>query len=375
MSLAEDLASLPAAVRARLDAHRFDAARFLELARRLGDAAQMDNHVRGTLAAPGPGDVESLPAAGTPESTKFREQGLELLRKEQCALVVLAGGMATRMGGVVKALEPALHGKTFLELRLAEQRSLEALAKTTVPLWLMTSSSTDAKIRAALGGAVDGKRIATFPQRLSLRLTPEGAIFKDDQGEPSEHAPGHGDLPDALVDSGLLGTFIDGGGRYVMVANLDNLGATLDPAIVGYHVARGRPVTCEVVDKLASDKGGIPVRHDGRTVVLEEFRIPPSFDPAQVRVFNTNTFHFDASALAAKDIKWTYFVVEKKVAGRPAIQFERLINELTSYLDTTYLRVPRTGAESRFLPIKDREELARRQPEIEAVARSRGMIA
>jgi UTP--glucose-1-phosphate uridylyltransferase len=160
-----------------------------------------------------------------------------------------------------------------------------------------------------------------------------------------------------------------------MVANLDNLGATLDPAIVGFHVARGRPVTCEVVDKLASDKGGIPVRHDGRTVVLEEFRIPPSFDPAQVRVFNTNTFHFDASALAAKDTQWTYFVVEKKVSGRPAIQFERLINELTSYLDTTYLRVPRTGAESRFLPIKDREELARRQPEIEAVARSRGMIA
>jgi UTP--glucose-1-phosphate uridylyltransferase len=373
--LADDLAGLPASILARLKAHAFDVPRFLQLAKRLEDPAKMDNHVKGKLAAPEAGDIEDLPPPGSKEAGRFRDRGLEMLGKGRCALVVLAGGMATRMGGVVKALEPALPGKTFLELRLAERRSLERQSGGMVPLWLMTSDATDAKIRLALGSAFDGERVAVFSQRLSVRLTPEGALFRDAENNPSEHAPGHGDLPDALKDSGLFQRFLDRGGEYLMVANLDNLGATLDPTIVGFHRSHGKPVTCEVVDQLESDRGGIPVRHEGRVAVLEEFRIPPHFDPASVRVFNTNTFHFDAKALAALSLEWTYFVVKKQVEGRPAIQFERLINEVTSHLDTAYLRVPRSGAQSRFLPVKDREELARRHDEIEAVARSRGMLA
>jgi UTP--glucose-1-phosphate uridylyltransferase len=36
--------------------------------------------------------------------------------------------------------------------------------------------------------------------------------------------------------------------------------------------------------------------------------------------------------------------------------------------------VPREGTASRFLPVKDVPELERRRPEIEAVARARGML-
>ncbi len=60
--------------------------------------------------------------------------------------------------------------------------------------------------------------------------------------------------------------------------------------------------------------------------------------------------------------------------GRPAIQFERLLQEMTAALDAIYLRIPRDGAESRFLPVKDMDELAARRSEIEAVARDRGML-
>ena len=38
------------------------------------------------------------------------------------------------------------------------------------------------------------------------------------------------------------------------------------------------------------------------------------------------------------------------------------------------VRVSRDGKTSRFLPVKDNDELARRRPEIEIVARNRGMI-
>jgi UTP--glucose-1-phosphate uridylyltransferase len=208
-----------------------------------------------------------------------------------------------------------------------------------------------------------------------VRLTPEGTVFIDDEGQPSLHAPGHGDFVDCLKASGLLSQFVSEGGKYLMVTNLDNLGGGLDPVVIGQHLAHGKPVTCEVVDKEGADRGGIPARLDERPVILEEFRIPPSFDPQTVSVFNVNTFAFNAQVLSDLEMDWSYFEVLKKVDGRPAVQYERLINEVTFQLETRYLRVPRHGASSRFLPVKDHDELARRQPELEALALARGMIA
>ncbi len=371
--LLAELEALPHSLAEHLATYRFDRARFLELSARLS-REPTDNRVRGAVEPPGPGDIHDLPEPGSAEAREAEAMGLEHLRQRRAALVVLAGGMATRMGGVVKALVEALPGKTFLDLRLAEQRSLEQRIGHPVPLWLMTSEATDAKIRQYLGGRLDGERIRVFPQRLSLRLSPEGTLFRDSSGNPSDHAPGHGDLIDALRDSGTLAHFLGNGGQTITVANLDNLGATLDPVVLGLHLRSGKPLSCEVVDKRDSDRGGIPVRHGARTVVLEEFRLPEGFDAARVRVFSTNTFHMDARVVAKVDLPWTYFTVSKTVDGRPAIQFERLLNELTDHMDTNYLRVPRSGSASRFLPVKDPAELDARRGEIEIVARARGML-
>jgi len=373
-TLAEQLDALPADVTALLARHGFDRARFLALSERVRAGTSADNRVSGDVTAPAPGDVSDLPVEGSDEHARLRELGLGVLARGECALVVLAGGMATRMGGVVKALVEAVPGHTFLDLRLAEVDHVARTAGHAPPFWLMTSHATDTGIREALGSRLDGDAVAVFSQHLSLRITPSGDLYLDGEGRPSEHAPGHGDLPDALRASGLLQRFVERGGKTVMVANLDNLGAALDPVVLGWHLSHGNPVSCEVVDKLGSDRGGIPVRWNGRPVVLEEFRLPQGFDPASVRVFNTNTFHFDARALLGLDMDWTFFVVEKKADGKPVIQFERLIGEVTSHLDTRFIRLPRDGADSRFLPVKDNDELARRRSEIELVARKRGML-
>ena len=111
--------------------------------------------------------------------------------------------------------------------------------------------------------------------------------------------------------------------------------------------------------------------------VLEEFRIPPSFDPATVRVFNTNVFHFDARAIQDLNISLDQHVLHREEEGGRSVgvvQFERLVNEVTSYLPTAYLHMPRDGAASRFLPVKDNDELALRVPEILAVTRARGIL-
>jgi UTP--glucose-1-phosphate uridylyltransferase len=74
------------------------------------------------------------------------------------------------------------------------------------------------------------------------------------------------------------------------------------------------------------------------------------------------------------EVPWTFFRVEKSVGEAKAIQFERLLGELTSYLDTRFLRLPRSGAGSRFLPVKDFAELDARRDAIRLVAEARGML-
>ncbi len=373
-TLEAQLAALPADLQTTLTACGFNAARLIELSRPLQNGVAADNLVKGTLAPPAAGDVVRLPAPGSAEHARLSALGRASLERGEYALVVLAGGMATRMGGVVKALLDAVPGKSFLDLRLREVEVIRERYGALPPLWLMTSQSTDDKIKAALGDRRKGDDVATFLQELSLRLTPDGNVFLGADGRPSEHAPGHGDLPDALKRSGLLERFVQRGGKTLMMTNIDNLGGTIDPLILGFHLAHGLPVTSEVVDKLGSDRGGIPVRLNDKPCVLEEFRIPASFDPATVRVFNTNLFHFDAKALLELNMPWTFFTVTKKVEGHSVIQFERLVNEVTSVLPTQYLHLPRTGDHSRFLPVKDNDELAARLPEIQAVAKAHGWL-
>ena len=377
MPLDQQLAALSPETLARLKTRGFDPERLRAWARDLGKGREARNRLPGTVEPPAPGDVVDAPVPGTAEHARLDALGLEALRCGQVALCLLAGGMATRMGGVVKSLVEALPGKTFLDLRLAENAHLQRLGGHRVPLWLMTSEPTDGPIRKALEGKIDGDYLATFEQFVSPRLTKSAAnaeLFLDEHGQPSVHATGHGDLPDALRASGLLDKFLARGGRVVVIANIDNLGATVDPAIVGYHLSRGVPVTVELVDKVGSDRGGGPVRWNGKPIITEEFRLPIGFDPTTVPVFNTNTFLVDATALDTLAMDWTYVEVEKKIGAQTAVQFERLLGEITAELPSQFLRVPREGTVSRFLPVKDTSELERRRPEIEAIARARGML-
>jgi UTP--glucose-1-phosphate uridylyltransferase len=368
--LDSDLASIPPADRAVLEEGGFDEQVLRGWASDLLHRGPDANRVTGEVRLPRGGDVPELPPPDSDEGRRLAVAGRGAIERGELAVVVLAGGMATRMGGVVKALVDAVSGTTFLEARIAEREHWERVAGRPFPMWLMTSHATDGPIRQALGDRLDGERVAVFRQSASPRLTPEGRLFREADGRPSLHATGHGDLQDALRRSGLLERFVAGGGRYLWIANLDNLGAAVDPLVLGWHLDHSAPLTVEVVDKEPGDRGGIPVRLDGRLVVLENFRLPRGFDEDGVPVFNTNTFLVDAERLVDLDMPWTWFRVEKTVDGRPAIQFERLVGELTSSLDSRFVKVPRTGLASRFLPAKDWQELKRHQEQIAARLRS-----
>ena len=344
----------------------YDEAFQAELARRATQPSA--NAVTGVLAPLPPEALVSLPALGTAERARLRTVGLELVRAGKVGAVILAGGMATRFGGVVKAVVPALDELSFLELKQADIAALPG----KVPTLVMSSFATHEAIRLHVKAQKLGK-LDVFPQFVALRLTPQGELFHEANGEASPYATGHGDLTFALRRSGALQRFRDAGGTTLMMSNVDNLGATLDPAIIALHHELGGAITVEVVAKVPGDKGGAPALLDGVPQIIEGFRFPPAFDQDSIGVFNTNTFVFDAAAID-RDFDLPYYRVEKQVDGAKVIQFERLAGELTSRLPTRFVRVDREGPDTRFLPVKDPEELARQQPLIALVASSRRSI-
>lgn len=359
-----------------LQRYGFDLETFASLCERVrrGEAGPDHNRIAGRVEPPEAGDVTALPALGTDARARLTARGLDCIARGGVGVLVLAGGMATRFGGVVKAGVEAVDGRSFLELKLRDVQNLAERTGARVPVYLMTSFATDDEVsRLASSMTTPGAPVRTFPQLVSLRLTPEGELFRGEDGRASAYAPGHGDLPFALRRAGLLAAFRDQGGELFYMSNVDNLGATLDPALIGMHLEAGAAVTAEVVDKLPGDKGGAPARVDGALQIVEAFRFPEGFDQDRIGVFNTNSFVLTAEALD-RDFPLTWFAVRKQVDGRDALQLERLVGQLTAFLPSAFVRVERGGPDGRFQPAKDPEELAARRDEIRAILTARGVL-
>lgn len=359
------LDELDPATRALLERFGFDEARFEEQRSALADGrlSVAGNVVRGTVEPPRPEDLIALPALGTAEREEAREAGLEALRAGAVAHVVMAGGMATRFGGVVKAAVEVLPGRSFLDLSLSFTARLERALGAHVPTAVMTSFATDEVVREHLAG-LDVPPPRVFGQFVSLRLEPDGHVFRGADGRPSPYGPGHGDLLDAIRLSGTLDALRREGVRHVLVANVDNLGARVDPLVVGAHLLQGRSMTVEVARK-EGDTGGAPARVDGRLRLVEGPCFPPDFDQSTIRVFNTNTSLIDVEALE-RPVELTWIVAEKEVEGRRVVQLERLYHELAVLVPTTYLEVPRDGPSGRFMPVKEPADLERIRPDVVA---------
>jgi UTP--glucose-1-phosphate uridylyltransferase len=360
------LDEVDAATRAVLERYGFDADRFEALRGRVarGELTPESNVVRGAVEPPTADDVDRLPGPGEPGHAEAHGAGVEALRAGRVAQVVLAGGMATRFGGVVKGVVEVIHGRSFLDVKLAETARLADEIGATVPVALMTSFATDAVTREHVG-RLEVPEPDYFPQFVSLRLEPSGALFRDGAGAVSLHGPGHGDLFDALRLSGLLERLRAQGVEHVAVSNVDNLGARIDPAVVGAHLLAGTPLTIEVAAK-DGDAGGAPARVAGRLRVVEGPCFPPGFDQGSIPVFSTNTATVALEAIAGPvELSWMY--VSKQVDGRPAVQLERLYHELSALVPTTCLEVPRGGARGRFMPVKTPEDLPRVRADLEAM--------
>jgi UTP--glucose-1-phosphate uridylyltransferase len=350
---------------ALLKQYGFDSIPFSDLVRRLktGSMSAQANRLHGPVELPEEDAYARLPEMGSTRALELAAIGQAAIDAGQVGAVVLNGGMATRFGGLAKGVTEAVAGHSFLDLKL---RQVARAGRGRVPVLLMNSFATQEPTREYLASIGTPCRVQSFTQMISLRCTPSGDLFFGRSGSPSLHAPGHGDLPIALQRSGVLQEFIERGGRWLTVSNVDNLGASLDPRVIGLHIEGGAQMTVEIVRTSQNDVGGFPAVVDGRMIIVEAFRAPASFDLTTIPVFNTNTFVFDARALLGSfELDW--FAAFKKVDGQDVVQFERLVGQLTEFMTVAWLLVPRNGSHSRFIPIKVPADLELRKKELMAM--------
>jgi UTP--glucose-1-phosphate uridylyltransferase len=322
-------------------------------------------------------DIE--PVVELPDSTQFaayRESGSRAVHRT--VVIKLNGGLGTGMGlEKAKSLLEVRDGLTFLDLIARQILATRADTGAAIPLLLMNSSRTAAE-------SVDV--LSTYPElphtdlpsgfiqnRVpKLRASDLSPAKQPDQEDLGWCPPGHGDLYTALAGSSLLATLLGHGFDYAFVSNADNLGAVLDPGILGFMVENNHDFLMEAADRSAADrKGGHLCRlPDGRLALRESAQCRPGDEAAfqdvgRHRFFNTNNLWLHLPSLAvALDENGGYLPLDtivnhKRLDPRdpdssPVLQLETAMGAAVSLFErAAAVRVPRR----RFSPVKNTDDL------------------
>ncbi len=338
--------------------------------------------------------------------------------------------------------------RSFMELKLANARAAEEEYGGIIPVWILNSYFTEEKTKSILkdndnfgkaevftycqgimkrvlptvddlklhygqalaklekkfGGLSSGQERKALAQEISghreeligwineLRGRAGNEIEADDE-KKRYNPPGHLDTTLWLVldQSRPLLKMIELGVEYILISNIDNLGALVDPALPGLLSLRekdGIRILCEVSTKPPGQKGGALARiydpEEDRewTQIIEEFAFPLDFDQDRIPEFNNAAYTvsvqtlleiFDLTreelgTLSQEELvfkvkgvtdRLPVYVAMKELKTDsggdvlPVVQFERLQGDLTRLLKPLAVKT-----EDRFFPVKKREDIS-----------------
>jgi hypothetical protein len=369
---------------------------------------------------------------------RYRQIGMEVLAEGEVAVVSLAGGVGSRWtkgAGVVKALSPfcrlAGRHRTFIEVHLAKSRKTSQTCGTAVPHVVTTSYLSHEAIASYLAteenygyagplllspGCSIGLRMVPMerdlrfaweelPQQLldeqaqKVRESLHSALIEwvRHMGEGRNytailpllclHPVGHWyELPN-LLRNGVLKMLLAERPqlRYLMMHNIDTVGADVDPALLGLHVKRGVAMTMEVIPRHLEDRGGGLARVNGRVRLVEGLALPGDEIESRLSYYNSATAWIDVDRMLALfgldredlDDERKVIVAVRRVAARmptyitlkdvkkrwgkgqediyPVAQFEKLWGDMTALpeFDCHFVAVPRVRGQQ----LKDPSQL------------------
>ena len=267
-------------------------------------------------------------------------------------MVTLAAGAGSRWtqgAGVVKALHPfcklAGRHRTFIETHLAKSRRVSREVGTAIPHIFTTSYLTHAPTAEFLARqnnyGYEGPLLLSPGRSVGLRMIPTVRDLRfaweempqqilDEQqqkvrdslrhalidwaraaGEASDytdnlplqclHPVGHWYEVPNLLRNGVLARLLAERPqlKYLMLHNIDTLGADVDPALLGWHIRSGACLTFEVITRRLEDRGGGLARVNGRVRLVEGLAMPREEDEFALSYYNSNTCWIDLDKLLA----------------------------------------------------------------------------
>ena len=344
-------------------------------------------------------------------------RGEEAIRRGEVAVVSLAAGVGSRWttgAGVVKAVNPfvmlAGRHRAFLEIHLAKtgrtQRRLGATIPHVVTTSYLTHSAIERHLAATRNYGHDGPVLLSRGQSIGQRLIPmtrdltflwedgahetlddnkqkvreagrraildwarqrgEGADYTDNVPIQRFNPPGHFYEVPNLLRNGVLAQLLDDQPdlRWLMVHNIDTLGADVDPGVLGLAIGAGSTLGFEVIARRIEDRGGGLARVGGRLRLLEGLASPREDTEFRLRYYNSLTTWVNidgllsafqlrradlnndpakvSAAVRAMAARVPTYVTIKDVKRRwghgqedvfPVAQFEKLWGDLTSLPD------------------------------------------
>jgi len=281
-----------------------------------------------------------------------RAAGLDALAEGRVAVVSLAGGVGSRWtqgAGVVKALNPfcRLGGRyrNFIEVHLAKSLRVSRECGASLPHIITTSYLTHEAIAAHLATehnySYPGPLLLSPGRSIGLRMIPmvrdlrfaweempqqlldaqaqkireglhaaliqwahnagEGSDYTDNMPMQCLHPVGHWYEVSNLLRNGTLLRLLEIRPQlaYLMVHNIDTVGANADPAILGHHIHSGVALTTEVIARHIEDRGGGLARVDGRTRLIEGLALPSEELESRLRYYNSATYWINIDGLLA----------------------------------------------------------------------------
>ncbi len=229
-----------------------------------------------------------IPIPGT-KAEKARRQkarlvGEELIRKNQVAVLIVAGGQGSRLGfSGPKGKFPItpVKKKSLFQLFAETIRALNLRYEATLPLLIMTSPENHEETREFFEVnnffGLSPKEVYFFDQGMLPTLTVEGKIVLKDETHILTNPDGHGGSLKALHTSGLLKKLINLGYTELFYCQVDNpLVRIADPVFIGYHRLEGAEISTKVVRRTElGEKVGILGIVKGKPGIVEYSDFPP----------------------------------------------------------------------------------------------------
>ncbi len=278
-------------------------------------------------------------------SDAVRVAGEQAIANGEVAVVTLAAGVGSRWtegAGVVKGLHPfaEMAGKhrSFLEVHLAKSKRISnqfADASNAIPHVITTGYMTHQPIADHLESVSNynypGQVLLSPGRYVGLRTIPmardlqfawqempqqvldqqqqkvrdsaraaltrwakqmgEGTDYTDNMPMQCLHPVGHWYEVPNMLRNGTLHQLLQSRPnlKYMMLHNIDTLGANVDPGLLGSHIENGSCLSFEVIERRLDDRGGGLARVNGRPRLVEGLAMPRERDEFKLSYYNSLT--------------------------------------------------------------------------------------